>query len=66
MYDNIGGKIKTISKAIVGVEIAFAVIVGIALVFNSDTAVIGLLVATVVPLIAWIFFFGALWVWRTY
>lgn len=55
MYDNIGEKIKTISKAFVGIVISFAVLIGIALVFNSDTAVIGLLVATIVPLIAWFF-----------
>ncbi len=55
MYDNIGGKIKGLAKAIFIVEAIAAVITGIALMASDEDMIpIGLLVMVVGPLVAWI------------
>ena len=55
MYDNIGGKIKSLAKAVFIVEAIAAVIAGIALMASDDDMVpFGLLVMAVGPLVAWV------------
>lgn len=55
MYDNIGGKIKGLAKAIFIVEAIAVVITGIALMaFDGDMIPLGLLVMVVGPLVAWV------------
>jgi hypothetical protein len=54
MYDNIGGKIKGLAKAVFIVEAIAAVITGIALMASDEDMIpIGLLVMVVGPLVAW-------------
>ena len=53
MYDNIGGKIKSLAIVICVIEVIAAVIAGIVLIANDDTPN-GLLVMFVGPLAAWI------------
>ena len=55
MYNNIGGKIKGLAKAVFIVGAIAAVIMGIALMAsNEDMTPIGLLVMAVGPLVAWV------------
>ena len=55
MYDNIGGKIKTLAKVTCIVEVILAAISGLALMVDDEDLIpIGLLVMLVGPVIAWI------------
>lgn len=55
MYDNIGGKIKGLAKAIFILEAIAAVIGGIAfMVEDEDMILIGLLVMILGPIVAWV------------
>ena len=55
MYDNIGGKIKGLAKAVFIVEAVAAVITGIALIANSRYLIpYGLLVMLLGPIVAYI------------
>lgn len=55
MYDNIGGKIKGLAKAIFITETISAVISGIALMASDEDMIpVGLLVMVVGPLVAWV------------
>ena len=55
MYDNIGGQIKGLAKAVFIVEAIAAVITGIALMASDEDMIpIGLLVMVVGPLVAWV------------
>ncbi len=55
MYDNIGGKIKNLAKAIVIVEAIVSIIIGIVLMStDEDLMLTGLLVMLCGPIIAWV------------
>jgi len=55
MYDNIGGKIKGIAKAVFIVEAIAAVIAGIALVaIDEDLILFGVLTLILGPAVAWV------------
>ena len=55
MYDNIGGKIKGLAKAIVIIVAIAAAITGFALMISNDDMILaGLLIMIVAPLVAWI------------
>lgn len=55
MYDNIGGKIKGLAKAVFIVEATAAVITGIALVaIDEDLILFGLLTLILGPAVAWV------------
>ena len=53
MYDNIGAKIKGLSKAIFIIETIVSVIVGI-MVYNEGWIYIGVIVMMVGPIVAWL------------
>ena len=55
MYDNIGGKIKGLAKAVFIVEAIAAVITGIALMaIDEDLILFGILTLILGPVIAWV------------
>lgn len=55
MYDNIGGKIKGLAKAVFIVETIAAAITGIALMASDEDLIpSGLLVMVLCPLVAWV------------
>ena len=55
MFDNIGGKIKGLAKAVFIVEAIAAVIAGIALIASDEDLIpIGLLVLFIGPIVAWV------------
>lgn len=54
MFENVGGKIKIVSKVMVWIEIIFSVIGGLALLFNRYTQVAGLALLIAGPLVAWL------------
>ena len=55
MYDNIGGKIKGLAKAVFIVEATAALITGIALVaIDEDLILFGLLTLILGPAVAWV------------
>lgn len=54
MYDNIGGKIKGLAKAIFIIEAIVTIITGIMLLITGELALFGLLILICGPLIAWV------------
>lgn len=54
MYDDIGGKIKSLAKALALVEAVVSVIVGIAIMVSGKLVYLGLILLIVGPIVAWI------------
>lgn len=55
MFNNIGGKIKTLAKVIFIIEIVLAFIAGIAFMATDDSLiVVGLLVMVILPIAGWV------------
>lgn len=55
MYENIGMKIKNLSKLIFGLETALAIIIALIYLFGDGRAIfIGLLILIIGPIVAWL------------
>lgn len=54
MFDNVGGKIKTVAKVVIWVGISASVISGFILMLQEDTGIIGLFIMMIGSLISWI------------
>jgi hypothetical protein len=55
MYENIGMKIKNLSKLIFGLETALAIIIALIYLFGEGIAIfIGLLILIIGPIVAWL------------
>lgn len=54
MYENIGKKIKVLAKVFAIIEAAAAVIAGMSMMTDDDTAFIGFLLMLIGPVIAWV------------
>ena len=54
MFDNIGGKIKTLAQVICWIGIACSVVFGIAVVANEYTRLLGIAIIVLGPLLSWV------------
>ena len=55
MFDNIGGKIKTLAKVVCWIGIIACIITGIVLIaMDEDSILVGILTAVVGPLLSWV------------